>query len=228
MSLGKIVAGEQKVKGKNDGFIPHFHDPKDVCQAENGYLYVADCGNNVVRKITTSYLFVERIEEMLMTIMTLPVDLVKIILEYFGNAAGQTFTETIGSGKARLFDGRGKASAFCHPSSITCHKNLVFVLDQVNRKIRVIDTHTDNVTTIRDIEPKDWKVDAQALFINSSGHLIVPSGKKTENLEVKLRPAHGNKMKIFKIQEIAYSTLAKIIRGKKNNYFISGHCICSI
>jgi uncharacterized protein YjiK len=175
---GNGTSGDTDAQGTN----ARFNNPNGVTVDGNGNIFVADLGNNKIRKIDSS----GNVTTFVSNINT-PTSLV---FDSSGNlyvterdthrvkkitSDGTTVTTIAGSGTSGYIDAQGTSAKFYMPQGITIDSNgYLYVADFYNKKFRKID-NSGNVTTIAsDIT---FTYSATGIVVDNNG-LVYVSGDR--------------------------------------------------
>lgn len=169
------LAGQTGVAGSTDGMDATFNSPTGVAVDHSGNVYVADQGNNTIRKITPSgnvstlagTAGVAGSVNGMNATFNLPTG---VTIDNFENLyvadAGNNLIRMItpaglvstfaGNGAKGFADGQGLAAVFNYPTGITIDDyNNIYIADEHNNIIRKI-TPTGNVTTLAGNGSPGW------------------------------------------------------------------------
>ncbi len=191
-----------------------FNEPSDLAIAKDGTIYIADTGNNVVRKINTDGIvstfagsgyagYADGIgrEASFNGPRGIAVDSVGnvIVADTYNNRirkitpSGTVFT-LAGSGDYHLIDGVGTKASFFHPTDVVIGgSNIIYVADCSNNCIRKIDSD-GNVSTIAGSTKSGYKdgLGAKAQFcipqsvsMDSNGNLIVTDDGSIRKIDAR-------------------------------------------
>ena len=161
------LAGQTGITGSADGMNGTFNSPTGVAVDNSGNVYVADQGNNLIRKITANGFIstlagtagVTGSANGLNATFNTPTGIAldnahNIYVVDAGNNLIRMVTPAgvvstfAGSGTAGIVDGKGPTAAFNHPTGITIdHSGNIYIADEHNNVVRKMDLK-GNVTTL--------------------------------------------------------------------------------